>query len=30
MAARLAAWPAQLDEPAPKPEPTLAELIEID
>jgi hypothetical protein len=30
MAARLAAWPAQLDEPAPKPEPTLAELIELD
>lgn len=30
MPARLAAWPAQLDEPAPKPEPTLAELIELD
>ena len=27
---RLAAWPEQLDEPAPKPEPTLAELIELD
>ncbi|MDQ3338388.1 MAG: hypothetical protein M4D80_24745 [Myxococcota bacterium] len=30
MAARLAAWPEQLDEPAAKPEPTLAELIELD
>lgn len=30
MAKRLAAWPEQLDEPAPKPEPTLAELIELD
>jgi hypothetical protein len=29
-AARLAAWPEQLDEPAAKPEPTLAELIELD
>jgi hypothetical protein len=29
-AARVAAWPEQLDEPAPKPEPTLAELIELD
>ena len=29
-AERIAAWPEQLDEPAPKPEPTLAELIEID
>ena len=29
-AQRLAAWPEQLDEPAPKPEPTLAELIELD
>ena len=30
MAARVAAWPEQLDQPAPKPEPTLAELIELD
>ena len=30
MADRVAAWPEQLDEPAPKPEPTLAELIELD
>ena len=29
-ATRIAAWPEQLDEPAPKPEPTLAELIELD
>ena len=29
-AARVAAWPEQLDEPAAKPEPTLAELIELD
>lgn len=29
-AQRIAAWPEQLDEPAPKPEPTLAELIELD
>jgi hypothetical protein len=29
-AARLAAWPEQIDEPAAKPEPTLAELIELD
>jgi hypothetical protein len=29
-AQRLAAWPAQLDEPAPEPEPTLAELLELD
>jgi hypothetical protein len=30
MAARLAAWPAQLDEPAPAKELTFAELIEMD
>ena len=30
MATRAAAWPAQLDEPEPIPEPTLAELIELD
>lgn len=30
MAARIAAWPAQLDEPEPEREATLAELIEID
>lgn len=29
-AARVAAWPEQLDEPAPEREPTLAELIELD
>jgi hypothetical protein len=29
-AVRVASWPAQLDEPAPEPEPTLAELIELD
>ncbi|MBV8761433.1 MAG: hypothetical protein JO257_29320 [Deltaproteobacteria bacterium] len=29
-AQRLAAWPEQLDEPPAKPEPTLAELIELD
>ena len=29
-ATRLAAWPEQLDEPTPKSEPTLAELIELD
>lgn len=29
-AQRLAAWPEQLDDPPPKPEPTLAELIELD
>jgi hypothetical protein len=30
MATRMAAWDDQLDEPAAKPEPTLAELIELD
>ena len=30
LATRLAALPEQLDEPAPAPEPTLAELIELD
>jgi hypothetical protein len=30
MAKRVAAWPDQLDEPAPVPEPTLGELLEID
>ena len=29
-AQRLAAWPTQLDEPVPEPEPTLAELLELD
>ena len=29
-AQRVAAWPEQLDEPPEKPEPTLAELIELD
>ena len=30
LAARLAAWPEQIDEPEPEREPTLAELIELD
>lgn len=30
LAERLAAWPEQLDEPAAKPEPSLAELLELD
>jgi hypothetical protein len=30
MAARIAAWPEQLDEPAAKPEVTFADMIEID
>jgi hypothetical protein len=29
-ATRLAAWPAQLDEPTPESEPTFAELLELD
>jgi hypothetical protein len=30
MAARLAAWPEQLDEPAPEPEVSFADMIELD
>lgn len=30
LAARLAAWPSQLDEPEAQPEPTRAELLELD
>jgi hypothetical protein len=30
MATRMAAWPAQLDEPAPAPEVTFADMIEMD